>query len=161
MIDLYTDGSGSGQGPCGWAFVLVGQDNISVGAGKGALPVGTSNIGEMMGVLHGLKYCNKHYPGQPINIYCDSAYVVNAFKDDWFKGWLRRNWKNSRGRKVANREIWEELKALVDNMNVKWYKIKGHSGIEWNEYVDKLAGKARKECLDGLHLTTDATIVNQ
>lgn len=162
MVDLYTDGSGCAAGPCGWAYVVVnGSDYAYITKGSGSQVEGTSNIGEMLAVLNGLKCCNEHFPGQLINVYCDSAYVVNAFKDDWFKGWLKRGWKNSRGRKVANREIWEELKTLVDSMNVKWYKIKGHSGIEWNEYVDKLAGKARLECLNGSHSTTVATTVGQ
>lgn len=147
MIDLYTDGSGSGQGPCGWAFVLVGQDDEPIFESSGGLSEGTSNIGELMGVLRGLLYCYSELPGQHINVYCDSAYVVNAFKDDWFSGWERRNWKNSRGRKVANKEIWVELKALADQLDIKWNKIAGHTGIKWNEYVDKLAGKARKELL--------------
>ena len=43
----------------------------------------------------------------------DSTYVVNCFRDRWWEGWLRRGWKNSQGKPVANRDLWEPLIALA------------------------------------------------
>ena len=37
----------------------------------------------------------------------DSTYVVNCFRDRWFDGWLRRGWRNSHRKPVANRDLWE------------------------------------------------------
>ena len=34
-------------------------------------------------------------------------YVVNCFKQRWYVGWQRRNWRNSQGAPVANQDLWE------------------------------------------------------
>jgi ribonuclease HI len=77
----------------------------------------------------------------PVRIVSDSSYVVNCFRDRWWKGWLRRGWKNSAGKPVANRDLWEPLIELVqargDEVTFAW--VKGHSGDEWNDIVDALA----------------------
>ena len=31
-----------------------------------------------------------------VHLYSDSAYVVNAFLEDWISGWIKNNWKNSK-----------------------------------------------------------------
>ncbi len=54
---------------------------------------------ELTAVIEGLKLlkfpCNVH-------LYSDSAYVVNAFNQNWIKNWVKNNWKTSdkkRGKK--------------------------------------------------------------
>ena len=48
-----------------------------------------------------------------LEIVSDSTYVVNCFRDGWWKGWLKRGWKNSAGKPVANRDIWEPFIEAV------------------------------------------------
>ena len=59
-------------------------------------------------------------------------------------GWLRRGWKNSQNKPVANRELWEPLieVALSGDVRVSWRWVKGHSGDRWNDRVDELATQA-------------------
>jgi len=80
----------------------------------------------------------------PIEIVSDSSYVVKCFNDKWHVGWLRRGWKNSQGQPVANRDLWEELFALVlaGSRDVRFSWVKGHSGDPMNEFVDVLATDA-------------------
>ena len=54
-------------------------------------------------------------PGGPaaIEVVSDSTYVVKCFTDGWWRGWQRRNWKNSQNKPVANRDLWEPLIALA------------------------------------------------
>ena len=56
-------------------------------------------------------------------------------------GWLRRNWKNSQNKPVANRDLWEPLieLALSSDVDVSFRWVKGHSGDHWNDRVDELA----------------------
>jgi len=42
-----------------------------------------------------------------VEVVSDSTYVVNCFNDGWWKGWLKRGWKNSKKEPVANRDVWE------------------------------------------------------
>jgi ribonuclease HI len=70
----------------------------------------------------------------------DSTYVVNCFRDNWWRGWLARGWKNSQKQPVANRDLWEPLIELVrgrPGISFRW--VKGHSGDRMNDLVDQLA----------------------
>ena len=35
--------------------------------------------------------------------------------------------------------MWIELDTLIDRKKMKFTKVNGHSGVVYNEYVDKLA----------------------
>lgn len=71
----------------------------------------------------------------------DSTYVVNCFQDRWYDGWIRRGWKNSARKPVANRDLWEPLielyKSREAEIDFEW--VKGHSGNELNDQADELA----------------------
>jgi ribonuclease HI len=79
-----------------------------------------------------------------LEIVSDSTYVINCFRDRWYDGWHRRGWKNTAGKPVANRDLWEPLIDLVvalgDEVSFSW--VKGHSGDEMNDFVDLLATQA-------------------
>jgi ribonuclease HI len=70
--------------------------------------------------------------------------VVKCFQDRWYVGWQRRNWKNSAGKPVANRDLWETLIPLVleSGRAVTFSWVKGHSGDTMNDFVDALATAA-------------------
>ena len=82
-------------------------------------------------------------PG-PVDVVSDSTYVVNCFRDRWYEGWMRRGWRNSNRKPVANRDLWEPLLELYlhrpDDISFRW--VKGHAGDEWNEIADQLAANA-------------------
>jgi len=81
-------------------------------------------------------------------VHSDSTYVVNCFRDGWWKGWLQRDWKNKAKKPVANRDLWEPLINLYrertahDPRAVQFVWVKGHSGDKWNDVADRLAGEA-------------------
>jgi ribonuclease HI len=79
-----------------------------------------------------------------IEVVSDSTYVVNCFKQSWWKGWHRRGWRNTAGKPVANRDLWEPLLelALAPRPAVSFHWVKGHSGDRWNDVVDELATTA-------------------
>jgi ribonuclease HI len=78
----------------------------------------------------------------PVHIVSDSTYVVNCFRDAWWKGWIARGWKNSKKEPVANRDLWEPLVELVQERDVTFAWVKGHSGDPMNDLVDRLAVNA-------------------
>jgi len=77
----------------------------------------------------------------PIEIYTDSAYLVNCMNQRWHEKWQRNGWKNSKKEAVANRNLWIRLLALTDELNVLFHKVSGHSGVALNELADRLAAK--------------------
>ncbi|MEZ5239292.1 MAG: ribonuclease H [Microthrixaceae bacterium] len=76
----------------------------------------------------------------PLLIVSDSTYVVNCWRDGWWRGWLKRDWRNSKREPVANRDLWERLVphfAEREDLRLEW--VKGHSGDHLNELADRLA----------------------
>ena len=69
-----------------------------------------------------------------LDVVTDSTYVANCFRDKWCVGWQRRGWRNSKGKPVANRDLWEPLieAFLAGRFGVpRW--VKGHSGDVMND----------------------------
>lgn len=139
---IYTDGACSGNpGPGGWGAVLLFKDKKKeiYGGAKHT----TNQRMEMTAVIEALKSLT--VSDWEVNVYSDSAYVVNAFKQDWISNWQRNGWKNSKKEAVANQDLWKELISLMQLNRVTINKVKGHAGDEWNERCDELARKGAKE----------------
>lgn len=121
-------------GPGGWGSILMYKDikkEISGGA-----PTTTNNIMELTAVIEALKLIKYKCK---IEIYSDSAYVVNAFNQGWIFNWMKNNWKTSGKEPVKNKDLWQELYNLVSKHDVKFIKVKGHSNNEYNNRCDELA----------------------
>jgi ribonuclease HI len=82
-------------------------------------------------------------PGE-LEVVSDSTYVVNCFRDRWWKGWIARGWVNSQRKPVANQDLWKPLIELYlddpDRLRFRW--VKGHGGDPMNDLVDRLAVEA-------------------
>ena len=140
-VVIYTDGACSGNpGPGGWGAILMYKSNkkeISGGSNNT-----TNNIMELTAVIQGLKLLK--YPCE-VDLYSDSAYVVNSFKQGWIYNWVKNNWRTSGKEPVKNREIWQELYELTKIHKVNFIKVKGHSDNQYNNRCDELAREAIKK----------------
>jgi ribonuclease HI len=79
-----------------------------------------------------------------VQVYSDSAYVVNCFLQKWYVKWKRNGWVNSAGKPVENKDLWEALLGLVRDRQVEFIKVKGHASNEFNNRCDELAGIAAR-----------------
>jgi ribonuclease HI len=131
---VYTDGACSGNpGPGGWAWA-VDRDRFATGSE----PHTTNQRMEITAAFE----ATKALPGELV-VVSDSTYVVHCFRDRWHEGWLRRGWKNSQRKPVANRDLWEPFVDLVlSRGDVRFEWVKGHSGDPMNDFVDALAVQA-------------------
>lgn len=134
MTVAYTDGACSGNpGPGGWAWAVPGGAYAS-----GCEAHSTNQRMEIMAAWDAVRSIEG-----PLEIVSDSTYVVKCFNDEWWKGWLKRGWTNSAKKPVANRDLWEPFIELVrDRGDVTFRWVKGHSGDEMNDLVDRLAVEA-------------------
>ena len=139
-VTIYTDGACSGNpGPGGWGAILMYKDTKKeISGGKKNT---TNNIMELTAVIEALKLLK--YPCN-VKLYSDSAYVVNAFLQNWIVSWQKNNQKTSDKNDVKNKELWQELLELTNIHQVKFIKVKGHSDNEYNNRCDELARKAIK-----------------
>lgn len=137
-VVIYTDGACSGNpGPGGWGTILMYKENKKEIAG--AKKDTTNNVMELTAVIEGLRLLK--YPCE-VDLYSDSAYVVNAFQQGWLDNWVKNNWKTAGKDPVKNQELWQELYELTKIHKVKFHKVKGHSDNEYNNRCDELARKA-------------------
>lgn len=151
IIDVYTDGACScNPGPGGYAFVIKAKgNNMNV---RGYEENTTNNRMELTAIVKGLRQALAIMPfdkKREITIFSDSAYCINAMEQGWYLAWKSNGWKKRDGSKVKNQDLWEELSILLKRKRkfdiIKFEKVKGHSGIELNEFADKLARMAIKE----------------
>jgi ribonuclease HI len=130
-LEVWTDGACSGNpGPGGWAWAT--RDGRQ---GSGGEPATTNQRMEIRAALEAVRALEG-----PLVVVSDSTYVVNCFRDGWWRGWLSRGWVNSAKKPVANRDLWEPLiTAVRDRGGVTFRWVKGHSGDAMNDLVDQLA----------------------
>lgn len=134
---VYTDGACSGNpGPGGWGWAVAPDGSPS---GSGGDPETTNQRMELRAVLEALRFLGADSESRPIEVVSDSTYVVNCFRDGWWKRWRRNGWKNSKKQPVANADLWQPLVDVVSASNVTFRWVKGHSGDPMNDLVDQLA----------------------
>lgn len=153
-IRVFTDGACSeNPGPGGWAAVFNHEHCLEHICGYEKET--TNNRMELLAVVNAIKKIIKdHVEGQDYELYSDSAYVVNSINNGWVDNWYMNGWRTTKGDDIKNKDLWLQLikykgKLLSEGIQLNIFKIKGHSGNTFNEYVDKLAKeqvlKARME----------------
>lgn len=140
-VKIYTDGGCRGNGKDkaigGYGAILM-YGEASKEIKKGFLDT-TNNIMEITAVIEALSILKEPCS---VELYSDSAYVVNAFNQGWIDKWIKNGWKTSNKEEVKNKALWEELIKLTNYHDVKFIKVKGHSDNEFNNRCDKLANEA-------------------
>ncbi len=141
FVEIYADGACSGNpGVGGFGAILrSGKKEKEL---SGCEEMTTNNRMELMGVITALEVLKK--PCR-VKITTDSNYIVKGM-NEWIKGWIKNNWKNSQKKDVLNRDLWERLLNASKPHDIKWLWIKGHNGHVENERCDELAREEIKKC---------------
>ena len=144
VIHLYTDGGCRGNGREGENLGAIGgvliypEKNITKEYNR-AYENTTNNQMELLAVIEGLKMLKE--PCE-VHIYSDSAYVVNAYLQNWIGGWKAKNWTRGKAGVLKNKELWMELDQLVNSHQVTFHKVKGHAENPHNNQADALVNQA-------------------
>lgn len=142
IIRIYTDGATSKNGQKGaiggWAYLAIIGTEVDQFSN---FEYDTTNQRmELTAAIKALTRLQKHFTyGTKVELYSDSAYLVNCWKDGWWRNWEKNGWVNSKREPVANQDLWELLIPFFKEKRIEFIKVKGHSGDEYNEIVDKLA----------------------
>ncbi|MBL0402622.1 ribonuclease HI [Microvirga aerilata] len=133
---IYTDGACIGKAalrPGGWAAVILldGMEHVVLGSH----PATTISAMELSAAIAALEAVP---PGSDVTLHTDSDAIVAGITErlPW---WRSRGWRTIKGRKVQDRELWQQLAALTAARQVSWIWLKGHAGNPINERVDALA----------------------
>ena len=136
QIEVFTDGSCLGNpGPGGWAALLryKGKNKMLSGQVKDT----TNNRMELTAVIEAL---NGLKESCSIDLYTDSKYVMDG-AEKWMQNWKAKGWLTAKKDPVKNVELWQALDESLNQHQVKWFWVKGHSGHTENEMVDEEARK--------------------
>lgn len=141
-IIIYCDGACSGnqfkENKGGWGALLIYQDKRKEIFGGEQNT--TNNRMELKACIEALKSLKKKDTG--VEIHTDSAYLHNCIEKKWYVNWERNGWKNAKKEPVENQDLWRELLNLIRSFEeIRFFKVKGHSGVEHNETADRLANK--------------------
>ncbi len=137
LVEIFSDGACSGNpGPGGWGTILRYGDTIK--ELSGFAPETTNNRMELTGAIAGLAALKRSCR---VRLTTDSEYVKKGMTE-WIHGWIKRDWKNSQKKEVANRDLWEQLLELTRRHQVEWCWVRGHAGHAENERCDELARAA-------------------
>ncbi|MCL1804589.1 MAG: ribonuclease HI [Clostridiales bacterium] len=134
-VKIYTDGACKGNpGPGGWGAVLLWRDEER--RLQGGEDDTTNNRMELTAAIMALEALKRPCA---VELYSDSAYLVNAFSQEWIVKWQINGWRNARKEPVENRELWEKLLDLSRVHQISWRKVKGHSDNDYNNLCDAMA----------------------
>lgn len=137
IVEIFSDGACSGNpGPGGWGTLLKFGGAVKELSGFAAET--TNNRMELTGAIEGLAALKR--PCR-VRLTTDSEYVKKGITE-WIHGWVKRDWKNSQKKDVANRDLWERLLELTRKHEVEWHWVRGHAGHAENERCDELARAA-------------------
>lgn len=145
-VIVYTDGACLGNpGPGGWAAIVKsGQDCRELVGGYRRT---TNNRMEISALIGALQYLQAPCS---VEAYTDSRYLNDALNKGWLEGWVRNGWRTASKKPVKNRDLWEELRKLLQRHEVSLNWTRAHSGQKENERCDHLARQqARKKDLPG------------
>ena len=136
IVEIYTDGACRGNpGPGGWGVWLKRGDTEKELFG-GELET-TNNRMELMAAIQALEALN--YPCA-VKLYSDSKYVLQGITE-WMVNWKKRGWKTAAKKPVKNEDLWRRLDAVMQDHQIDWNWVKGHSGNMGNEKADQLANQ--------------------
>ena len=141
QVTIYTDGACSGNpGPGGWGAILIyGAHQLELSGYDAST---TNNKMELYAAAAALEKLKE--PSE-VQLYTDSAYLINGFNQHWVDNWQCNGWITSTKKPVENQELWKTLIDLSKLHTITWNKVKGHADNPFNNRCDELAtGEIKK-----------------
>lgn len=141
QIRIYTDGACSNNGQenaqGGWAAVIENdKKQLRISAGEDDT---TNQRMELKAAIKGLECISTLEAA--VTLTTDSKYLQQGCMK-WLEGWKAKGWKRTNGKPVVNLDLWMEIDALLNKLNVTVEWVKAHSGHRMNELADRLAVEA-------------------
>lgn len=140
---VYCDGSSIGNGKsgarAGWGVFFEDSDLHHLNESRRLPgPAQTNNRAELMAIIRAIQLCPND--GRQLVIFSDSRYSMDAVTK-WLPGWKQRGFRTATGEAVQNQDLIMLLDRELAGRypHPKLEHVKGHSGIDGNEIVDRMA----------------------
>lgn len=130
ILRIYTDGGCAGnqsdENLGGWGAVL--EYGSAAKELHGSERNTTNNRMEMTALLRAFEAIKK--PGQTIQVFSDSSYLMDCFRQGWYKGWQKNGWMTAKKTPVENQDLWQALLPYLDQHDIRFYRVKGHVNLD-------------------------------
>jgi ribonuclease HI len=90
---------------------------------------------EMIGMIRSIEVYGPK--ATRIQIYSDAKYIIDGINIHLDK-WIKTGMIN----KLVNKDLWLQIKALMNRYTIEWFWVKGHSDDVHNNRADYLAREA-------------------
>ncbi len=135
-VTIYTDGACSGNpGAGGWGALLMYKDNPP----KEISGYNANTTNNQMELTAAIMALDKLKMPCEVDLYSDSAYLINGFNEGWVTRWQLNGFKSSNKKPVQNVELWQRLIEFNNTHKITWIKVKGHADNKYNNRCDQLA----------------------
>ncbi len=133
-VTIYTDGACKGNpGPGGWGAVLTSNGKtLELSGGEFYT---TNNVMELTAAIKALEALTKP---RPVRLITDSKYIVEGMTV-YLEDWKAKGWCKSRGKPVANAELWMRLDELATLFCIEW--VRGHGEEAASDRAKQLANR--------------------
>jgi ribonuclease HI len=139
-LTIYLDGACSGNpGPGGWAAIVVNQADVKESAFSSFIKESTNNRMHLIACIKVLKKLKEKHK---ITLFCCSKYIVDCFDNSWHVRWIQKGWKNAKGKRIENQDLWVELLELIKHHKIQFSFISADSNNPYIEECDRLAKQA-------------------
>ena len=101
----------------------------------------TNNRMELMAAIQALESLTRRCE---VQLTTDSEYVKNGITQ-WIINWKKRGWRTANKKPVKNVDLWQRLDKVVNEHDVSWHWVRGHTGHPENERADELANRGIDE----------------
>ena len=137
---VYSDGA-CAVSKCLGGYAAIVRNDLGRVMIHGAKRNATNNEMELLAVVSALRHVTPSIKKRDsIEVYTDSAYIVNTINNGWYKYWASHNWTTrGEGNPICNKRLWMELIRYVEEFPVSFIWVKGHAGDPYNEKCDRLA----------------------
>lgn len=134
-IEIYTDGACRGNpGPGSYAVIIL-KDGNTINKIAGHRENTTNNEMEL-GAIYVAVLEVKRLNATVATIYTDSKYAINSLTK-WSYGWRKNRWFTKEGNPVKNQHILRKLVLMLDELDITFIHVPGHSGHKYNEIADE------------------------
>ena len=108
----------------------------------------TNNRMELTAVIQALEHVLSHseLKENVVDLYTDSMYVKKGITE-WINSWLANGWRSKARKPVKNKELWQKLLSLTNQLEINWNWTPGHRGIDLNERCDRLVHREIEKIL--------------